>query len=105
MLLILITRLKNLKKNVTSNKTKHVPVENELNELSRKVEGISTKRLTKDLINGHKILDNTKYFSSGIFQNYLVFIPAKKKTLNVLGALLELICGNVMEFQKKMLKI
>ena len=79
MLLILINRLKNLNKNVTSNKTKHVPVENELNELSRKVEGISTKRLTKDLINGHKILNSAKYFSSGIFQNYLVFIPAKKK--------------------------
>ena len=31
---------------------------------------ISTKRLTKDLIN--------TYFSSGVFQNYLVFIPAKR---------------------------
>ena len=30
-----------------------------------------TKGLTKDLINGYKILNDTKYFSSGIFQNYL----------------------------------
>ena len=37
---------------------------NELNELSEKVKAISTKRLTN--------------FSSEIFQNYLVFIPANK---------------------------
>ena len=30
------------------------------------------------MINGYKILNGAKYFSSGIFQNYLVFIPAKK---------------------------
>ena len=30
------------------------------------------------MINGYKILNGTKYFSSGIFQNYLVFIPAEK---------------------------
>ena len=65
-------KLKNLNKNVTSNKTKHVLVENNLNQ--KKVKGISTKGLTKDLI----ILNQTKYFSSGIFQNYLVFMPAEK---------------------------
>ena len=32
------------------------------------------------MINGYKILNGAKYFSSGIFQNYLVFIPAKKYT-------------------------
>ena len=58
-------------KDVTSNK-------NELNELSKKVKAISTKGLTKDLINKFSILNGAKYFSSGIFQNYLVFIPAKK---------------------------
>ena len=53
-------KLKNFnKKKITSNKTKHVLYENELNELS--------KRLTKDLINGYKILNSAKYFSSGIF--------------------------------------
>ena len=60
-----------MNKNVTSNKTKDVLVENELNELSRKVEAISTKRLTKGLVNGYKILSVAKCFSSGIFQNYL----------------------------------
>ena len=39
---------------------------------------MSTKGLTKNLINRYKILNGTKYFSSGIFQIYLVFIPAKK---------------------------
>ena len=57
---------------------KHVIVENQLNELSKKLEATSTKILTKDLINKFSILNVTKYFSSQIFQNYLVFIPAKK---------------------------
>ena len=51
---------------------------NELNELSEKVKAISTKWLTKDLINGNKILNDTKYFSLGILQNYFVLIPAEK---------------------------
>ena len=51
---------------------------NELNELSKKVKAISTKRLTKDLINRFSVFNGAKYFSSGAFQNYLVFIPAKK---------------------------
>ena len=58
-------------KDVTSNK-------NELNELSKKVKAISTKGLTKDLINKFSILNGAKYFSSEIFQNYFVFIPAIK---------------------------
>ena len=57
---------------------KHVIVENQLNELSKKLEATSTKSLTKDLINKCSILNVTKYFSSQMFQNYLVFIPAKK---------------------------
>ena len=44
-------KLKNLNKNVTSNKTKDVLIENGLNELLEKVKAISTKGLTKDLIN------------------------------------------------------
>ena len=43
----------------------------------KKVQAASTKRLTKDLINKFGILNEAKYFSLGIFQNYLVFIPAK----------------------------
>ena len=44
----------------------------------KKVKAILTKGLTKDLINGYKIFNGARYFFSGIFQNYLVFIPAKK---------------------------
>ena len=60
-----------LNKNVTSNK-------NGLNELPEKDKVISSKGLTKYLINKFRILNGTKYFFSGTFQNYLVFIPAKK---------------------------
>ena len=47
-------------------------------ELSKKVKAIATKGLTKNLINKISILHEAKCFSLGIFQNYLVFIPAKK---------------------------
>ena len=53
-------KLKTLNKKVTSNKTKHVLVENELNELSKKGDVITTKGLTKDLINGYKIINDAK---------------------------------------------
>ena len=62
---------KNFNKNVTWNK-------DELNELSKKVKAISTKGLTKDLISKFSILNESKCFSSGIFQSYWVFIPAKE---------------------------
>ena len=39
---------------------------------------MSAKGLTKDLINKFSILNGAKYFSLGIFQNYVVFIPTKK---------------------------
>ena len=71
-------QLKHLNKKFTSYKIKHVLIENELSELSEKVKAISTKGLTKDLINKFSILNGAKYFSSGIFQSYLVFIPAIK---------------------------
>ena len=58
-------------KNVISNK-------NGLNKLSKKVKTKSTKGLTKDLINKFSILNRAKCFSSGILQNYLLVIPAKK---------------------------
>ena len=38
---------------------------------------MSTKGVTKDLKNRFSILNGGKYFSSGIFQNYLVFISTK----------------------------
>ena len=49
------TDYNNKLKNVTSNK-------NELNELSKKVKAISTKELTKDLINKFNILNGAKCF-------------------------------------------
>ena len=55
-------------KNITSNKKKS-------KELSEKVKAISTKRLIKDLINRFSILNGARYISSGIFKNYLIFIP------------------------------
>ena len=61
-----------------------------------------TKGLTKDLINKFSILNGANIFSLGIFQNYLLFIPAKTY---ILVALLGLILGNLMECQKKVLKI
>ena len=57
------TDFDNKLKSVTSNK-------NELNELSKKVKAISTKRLKKDLIDKFSILNVAKCFSSGIFENY-----------------------------------
>ena len=66
------TDFDNKLKDVASNK-------NELNKLSKKVKAVSTKGLGKDLRSKFSILNRSKYFSSGIFQNYLVFIPAKKK--------------------------
>ena len=41
-------KLKILNKKITSNKTKHLLIENELNRLSKKVKTISAKQLTKD---------------------------------------------------------
>ena len=38
---------------------------------------MSTKGLTKDLINGYGILNGAKYFPSGILQNYLIFLLTK----------------------------
>ena len=73
-----MNKKKILTKYVKSNK-------NELNQLSKKVKAISTKGLTKDLINKFSILNGAKTFSSGIFQNYLVFIPAKKSIKNSSG--------------------
>ena len=43
----------------------------------KKVKPISTKGLKKYLLNKFSILNGAKYFSPGIFQNYLVFIPVK----------------------------
>ena len=55
-------KLKNLNKKVTSKKTKHLPVENTLDELSEKDKLISTKGLTEDLINKYESLNSANFF-------------------------------------------
>ena len=51
---------------------------NKFKWIIKKVKAISTKILTKYLTNKFSILNGAKHFSTGIFQNYLVFLPAKK---------------------------
>ena len=63
-------KLLSFNKRINSNKTKQALVENKLSELSKKVEAISTKGLTKDLINRCKILNEERYF----FQEYYKII-------------------------------
>ena len=48
------------------------------NELSEKFKLISMKGLTKDLINKFSILNGAKYFTLGIFQNYLSIYTSLK---------------------------
>ena len=64
-MILLITdfdnKLSGFNKRINSNKSKHVLVENELNELSNKVKTISTKRLTKDLIMEQDIFPQKHY--------------------------------------------
>ena len=59
---------------------------NELNEISKKVKAVPKKGLAKDLINKISILNGAIYYSSGIFQNYLIFMPTKKYTKSVSDA-------------------
>ena len=56
-------KLLGFNKRINSNKTKYVFIENELNELTKKVGAISKNRLTKYLINGFKILKGARFFS------------------------------------------
>ena len=70
-------KLLSFNKRINSNKTKHVLVENELNELSKKVEAISKKGLMKDLMNGNNILNKARCFSSGTLQNYFIYFSNK----------------------------
>ena len=44
----------------------------------KKVEVISTKRLTKDLIKGYKILNGARYFSLGTLQSHLTYFSYEK---------------------------
>ena len=74
-------KLLSFNKRITSYKTKHVLVvlvENKLNELSKKVEAISTKGLTKDLTNRYKILNESRHFYLGSLQNHLIHFSKKE---------------------------
>ena len=53
-----------IKRNVTLNKARHVEVKNKLDDISRKVKIISTKELTKNLVNKYSILNGAKIISS-----------------------------------------
>ena len=79
---------------------KHLLVNNELNELSEKVELISRKRLTEDLTNKNSILNGEKYFSREYgSQNFLTFQPVL-----VYFYQLQMIwswCGNLKVYQIK----
>ena len=46
-------------------------------DIANFIKKIDLNKNAKDLINKSSILNGAKVFSSGIFQNYLVFIPAK----------------------------
>ena len=50
-------------KGINSNKTKPGLFENELNKLSKRFPAISIKGLTKDLVNGYKILNGQDILS------------------------------------------
>ena len=71
-------KLSSFNKWINSNRTKPVLVKNESNESSNKIEAISTKRLTKDLINWFKILNRASYFYLGKFQNNLINFSYEK---------------------------
>ena len=70
-----------------------------MNSIKYQKKALSTKGLTVDLINKFSILNGAKYFPSGLFQNFLVFTPAKN-ILNILVALLRLIYENIENLTK-----
>ena len=80
------------------------PIKMNYMNFKKQLKKISKKGFGKDLIDKFSILNGAKYFSAGIFQNYLVFLPAKK-TLNILVALLGANWENLVSCQKKTFKI
>ena len=70
----------------------------------KKLKQYQQKGLTKDLINKFSILYGDKYLFSGTFQ-IIPYLYQLNNTLDILLALLRLICGNLMECQKKIRKI
>ena len=99
-------KLKNLKTllQIKQNKTKQL-LEIELEELSKKVELISTTGLTEDLIIKCKILNGAKYFYSDILKNYLVFISTNKYVEFLSNIPNIFFHGSIKEFQKSVIKL
>ena len=71
-------KLLSFNKRINTNKTKYGLVEFESNEQLKKVQPISTKGLTKVLINGYKVLNGAIYFSLETLQNNLIHFSYKK---------------------------
>ena len=73
-------KLRNINNKVTLNKSKQIDANKKLTFFKKWINGlskiklISTKGLTKDLINGYSILNEVKYFAEDEPQNYLYFI-------------------------------
>ena len=78
--------------------------ENELNELSKEVKLISTKELTKGLINNYSILNSGKYFGENESQNYLVLQPLYMFAFLHLN-MMKLVHDSQKECQKKVLHL
>ena len=74
-----------------------------INYLWKSFKVISTKGLTKALINTLSILNGAKYFLQEYFK-IIYYLYQLKKTLNILVALLWLNGGNLMACQKKILE-
>ena len=56
----------------TSNKTKYLGVQKKLNDLSREVKLISTKRLIKNLINGYSIVNVLRILQENMYHKIIL---------------------------------
>ena len=65
----MIKKLINTNQKVTLDKTKHLKFEKKFNNLSEKVRLKPENGLTKDLINGHRVLNGAPYFKEEESQN------------------------------------
>ena len=102
--MILQFRRKDFDDKIKQNKTKHAFVENELNELLEKVKAISTKGLTKNLINEFVLLMAQNVFNEGYYK-IMLYLYQVKSILNIFMALPKFIRGNTKECLKRILKI
>ena len=88
-----------ISKKVTFHKRRKVQANKELHELSEKVTLISTKGLTKDLINKYSTFNGAKHFSKNGLQNYFVYVKWALTILNYLQIVIQLKSGNLKIYQ------